>query len=657
MNPAIGPARLATASVLLWALTMIMPMGGVASDWMLQWEEVERLAASEEPEATDVLRDIAAAAGASPWLKGRVLVSLAKRDGVNVRADVLAAAVSSNAVMRRAACEALGILGDGQDLLKLRGMLKDSDEATGYASALALSRVEGADAWQHVASLAKRPTETFVEQQVQILGNTFVDAGTNLLRHLLIRTNAPAIRLRSARALHRTQAPGVMPLLLQCAVTDRDKMVRVAAESSLRCFDAEFLSASLAGVFKSDDEAFYPLAAKLLLLRPSETGGDALAALIARRASKLRPKTLSLSMDALLAIDPARYRDTIGKYLEDKDPTMRMRAVTALAVGRPDHEVYQILREPLADPHDGVFRHALRILEKRTEFPPQEGLVPYLAPYIAETNANRTPQFLDVMKRRLLPEDAAAALDVLRPHLRGADAKLRQSAMDVFKSTTDEVIVARAMGAQGYVTRWLVVGPFDNDRRNSGFKTKYPPELTQDLDATYDGTTRSVAIMNDGPSLIDDVATSGVTRVTWNPMSVAGDGSVRLNRLLMRVADYLTAYALAEIHLPEEQQVEFHLKGDDAFKVWLNGEEVVSVADPPIPKDPKPDRLQWEDIMRKWMDNPHDGKVSLKLKKGRNRILVKVSNYIHGWYFSLRITHPDGSRADFEEIELKKIEE
>ncbi len=650
-QPRIQVTILAFASLL--ALTP-----PAVSDWILQWDEVERLARSGEPEATGQLREIGHAPGTTDWLKGRVLVGLARRDAENIRDEILETIASSNAVLRAAACEALGIIGAKSDTKTLARLVKqDPDEGARYAAALALSRHGGPDAWEGVKDLSLRPTETFVEQRAELLGNTTGEAGTNMLAHMLLHTNAPAIRMRTARALHRVRNPAVVALLFRSAA-DRDAKVRAIAESSLRAFDADTLADTLAGVFHSDEEARYMLAATLLLRRPSTTGGDALAELVARKSGELKPALLSRAMDALLAIDPARYRDTIGQYVEDKDPSMRMRALTALTASQEDEDIYAILRKPLFDPESRVFDHALKLLEKRTEIPPQDGLVTYLEPYVSDTNTTRTARFLAIMKKRLLPEEAARALDLLRPHLEGANASLRRSAIDVFATSTDDEVISQAMSAQGYVTTWVVTGPFDNDKRNTGFSVTYGPEDNQDLGAVYQGTERSVTLVNAELTPSDDVVTGVVNRVTWQRMPIAaGDGTVRLNRLLMRRADYFTGYGMAEIHSPVEQEVEFQARGDDAIKMWLNGSPVLTLAEPPIPDDKKPTREEWEVIMRKWTDNPRDGTVKVTLKQGRNRILVKCSSYTHAWYFSLRIAASDGARADFEEIELMKLEE
>lgn len=82
--------------------------------------------------------------------------------------------------------------------------------------------------------------------------------------------------------------------------------------------------------------------------------------------------------------------------------------------------------------------------------------------------------------------------------------------------------------------------------------------------------------------------------------------------------EYCYAYAWAEIDVPQETQAILALGSDDGVKVWLNGETLVE----------------------KWVKRPlliDEDVMPLKLKAGKNQLLVKVQNIYGEWRFSFRV--------------------
>ncbi len=159
----------------------------------------------------------------------------------------------------------------------------------------------------------------------------------------------------------------------------------------------------------------------------------------------------------------------------------------------------------------------------------------------------------------------------------------------------------------GFVTEdaWMVLGPFDN-ADGIGFDTAYIPEdITEiDLAARYDG--------------LDGV-------VGWKKFTDAElDGYIHLGE---QYVDWQVSYAFATINSPDERDVQFRFDSDDQGKVWLNGKAVFS---------------NTEAFMA--MVDRHT--IPVKLKPGKNSILVKVCNEKRGWGFFLRITDEDGQPFD-----------
>ncbi len=159
----------------------------------------------------------------------------------------------------------------------------------------------------------------------------------------------------------------------------------------------------------------------------------------------------------------------------------------------------------------------------------------------------------------------------------------------------------------GFVTEdaWMVLGPFDNDD-GIGFDTPYISEdITEiDLSAKYDG--------------IDGVG-------SWKKFTDPEfDGYIHLGE---KQVDWQVSYAFATINSPDERDARFRFDSDDQGKVWLNGKAVFSHT-------------------KAFMAIVDTYTIPVKLKPGKNSILVKVCNEMGGWGFYLRITDGDGQPFD-----------
>ncbi len=90
--------------------------------------------------------------------------------------------------------------------------------------------------------------------------------------------------------------------------------------------------------------------------------------------------------------------------------------------------------------------------------------------------------------------------------------------------------------------------------------------------------------------------------------------------MLLGQASNSVAYAQAVIASPIEQEATLALGSDDGIAVWLNGELLLSRLD--IARGHAPDQEH----------------VRVRLLSGRNRLLLKVSQYAGMWGFSARFT-------------------
>ena len=162
----------------------------------------------------------------------------------------------------------------------------------------------------------------------------------------------------------------------------------------------------------------------------------------------------------------------------------------------------------------------------------------------------------------------------------------------------------------GFITRWKLIGPFDN-MGEKGFNVAYPPEEKVDLAAKYPG--------------------KGGKQVAWID-HVTDDkyGDVDVNKALGKNKG-AAAYAFAEFRVAAETPVDIRIGAISAIKVWVNGQ-----------------LLDSREVYHSGTEI--DQYVSrTKLNPGVNAILVKVceneqtENWAQDWKFQLRVCDATGT--------------
>ncbi len=168
----------------------------------------------------------------------------------------------------------------------------------------------------------------------------------------------------------------------------------------------------------------------------------------------------------------------------------------------------------------------------------------------------------------------------------------------------------------GFVRAWHLVGPFSNAEA-AHFNTVNPPEEKIDLKATY-------------PSKEDPKA-----QIRWQTYTTEDPyGLVDLNRLYSPWKG-VTAYALALVDSPKEQRIQIRLGSINAFKVFINGKEV----------------LAHEEYHHGMRVDQYSGPGLLR--EGRNELLVKICQnekkmpWEKEWRFQVRLTDAVGAAVPF----------
>jgi hypothetical protein len=107
----------------------------------------------------------------------------------------------------------------------------------------------------------------------------------------------------------------------------------------------------------------------------------------------------------------------------------------------------------------------------------------------------------------------------------------------------------------GLITRWKVIGPWDNTG-GKGYLAVYPPEQEIDLAKTYAGKLGDVS---------------------WQDAEATDElGHVDLNQAL-GTHKGVVGYAYAKFRSDRRQNVELRLGSDNAFQIWLNGRRINDV--------------------------------------------------------------------------------
>ncbi|MCS6975415.1 MAG: hypothetical protein NZM31_00215 [Gemmatales bacterium] len=159
-------------------------------------------------------------------------------------------------------------------------------------------------------------------------------------------------------------------------------------------------------------------------------------------------------------------------------------------------------------------------------------------------------------------------------------------------------------GHFGFIRDWLLVGPFDNSG-GIGFAASYPPENSVDPKAEYVGKQNA--------------------RLTWKPHTTADPyGVVDLNKAIGKHMGAV-GYAYAVVESPEARPVEVRVGSNNAVKVWLNGQELISH-----------EEYHHGNRMDQYIG-------SGMLKPGRNEVLIKIcqneqkEEWAQSWSFQLRL--------------------
>jgi hypothetical protein len=193
------------------------------------------------------------------------------------------------------------------------------------------------------------------------------------------------------------------------------------------------------------------------------------------------------------------------------------------------------------------------------------------------------------------------------------------------------------LGPGGLIADWLVLGylpgiqPAEKDRLGSiGGEGKVSP---------YGGET--VTLKGEGEKGSDLTLTwkkAAAKKIEIPYWSIASKGLYLFTDETGKPIPNSTAYAYGELACVEDRSVILKMSGGEPIAIWLNG-EIVPVAD-----------------RSKWL-SADAAKAALALKKGNNRLLVKISNNWDTEFVAMRLTENDGAPARSVQVQLKEVKD
>jgi len=721
-----------------------------STDWILQHRAIRQLARWKARQAKAPLE--ALLAGKShPWVRGRALVALVEIFGVEMIDVVLRHARSPQADLRAAAVEALGILGSPRGEPVAAAALRDPAPAVRNQAVVAVARLRGAKAWPVVQPLLTQTDPRLMRCVAKALRCIATPQAQEKLASLLSHPDA-RVRMEAVEALAAFRQPESVEKLLRHMVGDNSRAIQARAAQALASYPPDVRRQELMKVLRSGEPGCH--AAALTVLAPSadEAMGNTVLAMV-RESPKRYERVRHHVLAFLSGVDANRYEAVFRADLGSSEPAVRKEAVRCLGkCTKLDH--YSVLKPLLADKVPAVAAQAVASLAEATRGAPPEGILSYLSAALGSESWSIRKQAIGLVAQRATPAELAKKLHLLASTFGGDNAAMRAYAARALARAGNDDLRRRIAAEQGYLTDWMVIGPFPNDKTNRGFSAVYPPEVAVDLKqgcpryrfgrgAAFepvdwrDGrpgalaigppddngggrtlvayvldlpeakdvrlaaslslaekkgkaggmavevhigqellTSRRLLKVGDPNAVSVDLSAHAGRRVQielsvqaagrqksglvvlsrprilaggkevadlaalWATAAVrtapAGKEPAALHWVPVRVADasgtmpfhdifpppthYRVAYAATVLTSPAEQAVFLEVSADDACAVWLNGKEVY----------------------RGEAKKP--AKVKVALRKGANRLLVKVANLVDWWQYSVRVADEKGRR-------------
>ena len=561
-------------------------------DWLVKWETMQKLVRTKTPGAADAIRK-QLDTKEHPWVRGRALVSLARLEGEKILGSAITASGDQQPMpLRIAAIEALGMIGSPKGEATIRKALEELHPEIRYHAIVALARLNQADAWNAAQkSLAEKESELILAGARSLVHLDLPEAKQKVI-DLLFHSDHK-VQFEAAQALGRTLDPTGIAALLKRAALPPSRQIFLACEHALSDYPKEQLEAPLLDAIQSKNTSLYLLVMKLLARRPNDAVCEVLAP-IAKEADKRYDRVLPSMFSLLAGHDADRYADVIASHVQNTNRTIRIAAISNLARCRKiDH--YSLLKNSLLSSDAGTRSTAFSVLENEAVVTPEAGIVPFVQALLKESRADILKQVLSLVEKRLTSAELPKAIDAFGHILADSDSAIRKLAVQALSKAADAKAKEQIAAAQGYITKWMILGSFPIITPPKGKTHTYPPEKEIEFNKKYE---------------VEEI------EIGWTPFTaVSTNAKIPLHDLLFPPAtDNRVAFCTAEVESAAAKEVALEIYGDDLAIIWLNGTK--------LGQNSKPGAFT----------------LKAKLQKGKNRILVRIDNVKEWWWLQVRAT-------------------
>ena len=588
-------------------------------DWILKTEALHYLAENNVKESIEKIFKIAQSENENSWIRSKALIAYCKiQNNSSIPKILISFSSSKDIKLRIGAAESLDYIESNEAEALALKLTKDESDSVRYQALATYSNIKKQEAWPLVDKMTTTLSEEFIPIASQSLLNV---GGEEAIKRLKENSKTVIDKRAFIESISKIRTiKSIKVLLGMLEQTGMDEPNYSFIISALSKNKKEDLTNSLSDLIMTGrDQAIFVSARVITHLLQDPQLGKKL-----RRSIKdsTTPETLEAVMVALGAkeMNPDSNLDFFVNYLKDDDPEIRELSIRCLSHCQ-EANLYDLLEETIKDEENRVSLAAMNaLMDAPLDDAPTGELVSYLENALVNTDTVVRKTAFDLLGHAGSADDFEPALAMLGEALSGSDTIRREAVAEALGSIAPDNGVANVASRQGYVSKWMVLGTFLNDKEHKAFAEELEPEKSIDFEKTYPSKYVWALQGNqrrDGEKAIE-------RDIGWSEASVnKTNGMLLMGPLLPPPGTFSIAYAVSDFTYSKDQELFLTLDGDDAFKVWLNGEKIAEAIAPYLHKQSCVATLE---------------NIKIKLKKGKNRILIKSANIENEWWVRARIT-------------------
>ena len=588
-------------------------------DWILKTEALHYLAENNVKESIEKIFKIAQSENENSWIRSKALIAYCKiQNNSSIPKILISFSFSKDIKLRIGAAESLNYIESNEAEALALKLTKDESDSVRYQALATYSNIKKQEAWPLVDKMTTTLSEEFIPIASQSLLNV---GGEEAIKRLKENSKTVIDKRAFIESISKIRTINSIKVLLgMLEQTGMDEPNYSFIISALSKNKKEDLTNSLGDLIMTGrDQAIFVSARVITHLLQDPQLGKKL-----RRSIKdsTTPETLEAVMVALGAkeMNPDSNLDFFVNYLKDDDPEIRELSIRCLSHCQ-EANLYELLEETIKDEENRVSLAAMNaLMDAPLDDAPTGELVSYLENALVNTDTVVRKTAFDLLGHAGSADDFEPALAMLGEALSGSDTIRREAVAEALGSIAPDNGVANVASRQGYVSKWMVLGTFLNDKEHKAFAEELEPEKSIDFEKTYPSKYVWALQGNqrrDGEKAIE-------RDIGWSEASVnKTNGMLLMGPLLPPPGTFSIAYAVSDFTYSKDQELFLTLDGDDAFKVWLNGEKIAEAIAPYLHRQSCVATLE---------------NIKIKLKKGKNRILIKSANIENEWWVRARIT-------------------